>query len=140
LAKAAVVLLLVVAMQGCAASPKNAPLTAPADIAVDPSSLQLVGQLSGVWGTKPQRVDGVSLVVGLPGTGSDPPPTAERDVLLSEMQTREVDKPNSVLASSSTALVRVRALIPREQARVTILTSSWRSLVPPIPPALRAAG
>lgn len=112
IARALVAALIVIMIQGCAASPKNAQLTTPADVALDPASLQLVGRLSRVWGTQPQRVDGVSLVVGLSGTGSDPPSSAEREALLNEMQTREVDKPNSVLASSSTALVRVRALIP----------------------------
>ena len=58
------------------------------------------------------RVQGVSLVVGLAGTGDDPPPSAEREMLLDEMRTREVDKPNRVLASKDTALVTVQALLP----------------------------
>jgi hypothetical protein len=112
LRQAILALLLASGISGCAASPKHLPLTTPAGTAADPDSTQFVGHLSRVWGLKPKRVDGVSLVVGLPGSGSDPPPTSDRDRLLSEMQTREVDRPNSILAASSTALVRVRGFIP----------------------------
>ena len=58
------------------------------------------------------RAEGVSLVVDLAGTGSDPPPSSERSMLIAEMKTREVDKPEEVLASPTTALVLVRALLP----------------------------
>ncbi len=110
--RAACVLSLCAVLFGCAASPKNSKLTTGSGGMADPAGLQLVSRLTRVWGTKPQRVDGVSLVVGLHGTGSDPPPAGDRDALLSEMQTRQVDKPNSVLASPSTALVRVTGRIP----------------------------
>lgn len=57
------------------------------------------------------KVEAVSLVTGLAGTGSDPPPTPQRAALLAEMNTREVANPNEVLASGNTSLVLVRAFL-----------------------------
>jgi flagellar basal body P-ring protein FlgI len=57
------------------------------------------------------KVEAVSLVTGLAGTGSDPPPTPQRAALLAEMKRREVENPNEVLASSNTSLVLVRAFL-----------------------------
>lgn len=57
------------------------------------------------------KVEAVSLVTGLSGTGSDPPPTPQRAALLSEMNHREVANPNEVLASRNTSLVLVRAFL-----------------------------
>lgn len=98
---------------GCTSAPvdKNK-LSVAATEKLDPTAVQLIGDLTRVWGMQSQQVNGVSLVVGLPGTGSDPPPTIEREMLLAEMQRQEVDNPNSVLASPTTALVHVRGLIP----------------------------
>ena len=77
-----------------------------------PDSLQLVGDLAKPWGMKWIEVEGVSLTVGLDGTGSDPAPSADYKMLVSDMRVRQVDQPESVLASPSTALTMVRALIP----------------------------
>lgn len=57
------------------------------------------------------KVEAVSLVTGLAGTGSDPPPTPQRAALLAEMNTREVASPNEVLASGNTSMVLVRAFL-----------------------------
>src|SRR5215470_17062353 len=57
------------------------------------------------------KVEAVSLVTGLSGTGSDPPPTPQRAALLAEMQRRNVANPNEVLASPNTSLVLVRAFL-----------------------------
>jgi flagellar basal body P-ring protein FlgI len=57
------------------------------------------------------KVEAVSLVTGLAGTGSDPPPTPQRAALLAEMNRREVTNPNEVLASQNTSLVLVRAFL-----------------------------
>jgi hypothetical protein len=48
------------------------------------------------------KAEAVSLVTGLAGTGSDPPPTPQRAALLDEMKRREVANPNDVLASGNT--------------------------------------
>ena len=63
-------------------------------------------------GLAPVAVESVALVTGLPGTGSDPPPSIHRQTLLEDMQKRDVDNPNSILADSSTAMVIVRAVLP----------------------------
>jgi flagellar basal body P-ring protein FlgI len=57
------------------------------------------------------KVEAVSLVTGLQGTGSDPPPTPQRAMLLDEMKRREVANPNEVLASTNTSLVLARAFL-----------------------------
>src|SRR4051794_387115 len=52
------------------------------------------------YGINYVKVEAVSLVTGLAGTGSDPPPTPQRAMLLDEMKRREVASPNEVLASA----------------------------------------
>ncbi|MBX7168744.1 MAG: flagellar basal body P-ring protein FlgI [Pirellulales bacterium] len=74
-------------------------------------SPDLVGDLAVATGTSPVRVEAVSLVTGLEGTGGDPPPSHQRAALISEMQTRGVPHPNRVLESRDTAIVLVRAYL-----------------------------
>ena len=76
------------------------------------TSAQLIDDLARPYGMNSIRVEGVSLVRGLNGTGGDPPPSAEREMLLEEMRIHEVDQPNHVLASKNTALVTVQAVLP----------------------------
>lgn len=57
------------------------------------------------------KVEAVSLVTGLSGTGSDPPPTPQRALLLDEMKRREVANPNEILASPNTSMVLVRGFL-----------------------------
>jgi hypothetical protein len=57
------------------------------------------------------KVEAVSLMTGLAGTGSDPPPTPQRAELLAEMNRREVANPNAILASGNTSLVLVRGFL-----------------------------
>jgi flagellar basal body P-ring protein FlgI len=63
------------------------------------------------YGLNYVKLEAVSLVTGLNGTGSDPPPTPQRAALLAEMNRREVDKPNDVLASGNVSMVLVRAFL-----------------------------
>ncbi|GIW92223.1 MAG: flagellar P-ring protein FlgI [Pirellulaceae bacterium] len=72
----------------------------------------LVGDLALPAGMNYYLVEGVGLVTGLDNTGSDPPPSPERDALLAEMQSHETARPQTILASKRTALVRVRAYLP----------------------------
>lgn len=74
----------------------------------DGSGARLVGDLVGPYGLFPVKVESIGLVTGLAGTGSNPPPSGERSMLLDEMQKRGVNSPNQVLASTSTELVIVR--------------------------------
>lgn len=75
------------------------------------ADVRLVRELTVPFGLFPIQVEAVGLVTGLDGTGSDPPPSPQRAALIDEMQARGVDEPNTVLASSSTALVLVRGVL-----------------------------
>jgi flagellar basal body P-ring protein FlgI len=72
---------------------------------------KLIGDLAVPFGLYPVRVEAVGLVSGLSGTGSDPAPSPQRSVLLSEMQTRGVTNPNAVLASGNTSLVLIQGVL-----------------------------
>jgi len=71
-----------------------------------------VGELTTVAGLNVITIESVGLVVGLDGTGDDPPPSRYRTQLLAEMRTRGVKNPNTILRSPNTALVVVRAYLP----------------------------
>lgn len=73
---------------------------------------QLIGDYISIGGDTVRMVQGVGLVVGLDGTGEDPPATPQRKILLEEMRRRRVDDPESLLKSPNTALVIVTAYIP----------------------------
>ncbi|HEY1068144.1 MAG TPA: flagellar basal body P-ring protein FlgI [Pirellulales bacterium] len=72
---------------------------------------ELVGDVALPVGLEPIVLEGVSLVTGLPGTGSDSPPSAYRSELMKEMQRRGIDEPNKILQSKETALVLVRGYL-----------------------------
>lgn len=71
-----------------------------------------VGDVTRPWGTRGQKVEAIALIKGLAGTGSDPPPGPQRQMLVDEMQARNVGSPNQLLASPTTSLVLVRAVLP----------------------------
>lgn len=73
--------------------------------------IRLVRDLAVPFGMFPIQVESVGLVTGLRGTGSDPPPSPQRAALIDDMQARGVDRPNSILASPSTAMVLVRGIL-----------------------------
>lgn len=76
-----------------------------------PGGIKLVGDWAMSYGMDPIRVESVGLVVGLPGTGSDPPPSPERSTLMAQMRARGVESPNKLLASKTAALVLVQAYL-----------------------------
>jgi flagellar basal body P-ring protein FlgI len=73
---------------------------------------QTIGDITAVSGTEGIAVQGYGLVVGLAGTGSNPPPSHARNVVLHEMQRREVPNPEALLRSPQTAMVTVLGVIP----------------------------
>jgi flagellar basal body P-ring protein FlgI len=73
--------------------------------------VKYVSQYTHPYGMDFVKVEGVSLVTGLVGTGSDPPPGRQRAVLLAEMNRRDVENPNELLASGNTSMVLVRAFL-----------------------------
>ena len=84
-----------------------------ANVAADPpESPHTVGDLAAPFGMFPVRVEAVSLVSGLHGTGSDPEPSPQRAMLIAEMERRGVEKPNQHLATRNYSLVIVRGFLP----------------------------
>ena len=49
---------------------------------------KLIGDYAAPWGINSQRIERAALVTGLAGTGSDPPPNAQRQSLMADMQAR----------------------------------------------------
>ncbi|MBW3543475.1 MAG: flagellar basal body P-ring protein FlgI [Planctomycetes bacterium] len=72
----------------------------------------MIGDRVSVTGLNVIVLEGVGLVTGLDGTGSDPPPSVYREKMLEEMRRRNIKDPNSILRSPNTALVVVRAYLP----------------------------
>jgi flagellar basal body P-ring protein FlgI len=79
--------------------------------AEEAKAVREVSDLAVPFGMWPTSVEGVGLVTGLKGTGSDPKPSPQRDVLLSEMKSRGVPMPNTILASGRVSLVMVRGVL-----------------------------
>ena len=72
----------------------------------------MVGDYTTFTGLHRVVLEGVGLVVGLNGTGGDPPPSPEREALLDDMRRRNVKDAKEILRSPNTALVVVRAYLP----------------------------
>lgn len=84
----------------------------PEDIeAAKAEEVELVGDVAVPFGLQPMTVEGVALVTNLPGTGSDAPPSPQRELLVSEMRKRGINNPNQILNSGTTAMVTVRGYI-----------------------------
>ena len=72
----------------------------------------LIGGYVSFGGLNLIPVQGVGLIVGLDKTGEDPAPSGFRTLLVEEMKTRGITKPEQILRNPDTALVLVRAYIP----------------------------
>ncbi len=67
----------------------------------------------GVKGLRPGRIEGIGLVIGLEGTGSEPAPSGQKDYLLRELRTdKTTENIKSAVASENTSMVLIRGLIP----------------------------
>lgn len=75
------------------------------------ADMSLVGSATQPYGLNYVKVEAISLVTGLAGTGEDPAPSPQRATLLAEMNRRGVENPNQVLASPNTALVVVSGFL-----------------------------
>ena len=71
----------------------------------------LIAEYTHPYGLDYTKIEAVSMVTGLAGTGSDPPPSPQRATLLDDMNRRNVTHPNEVLASPATSLVLVRGYL-----------------------------
>ncbi|MGD0898070.1 MAG: flagellar basal body P-ring protein FlgI [Thermoguttaceae bacterium] len=102
----------VVGLGGCAVWDLHGPgANKPDEAQKSDSPPKLVGDLATPFGLFPVKVEAVSLVMGLNGTGSDPEPSPQRAMLIEEMKRRNVKNPNQLLASRNAALVLVRAIL-----------------------------
>ena len=79
--------------------------------AEEAKAVREVSDLAVPFGMWPTSVEAVGLVTGLKGTGSDPKPSPQRDVLVSEMKSRGVPMPNTILASGRVSLVLVHGVL-----------------------------
>ena len=73
---------------------------------------ETVGDLAYVRTAGDVRVEGIGLVVGLGGTGSDPKPGIYRKKLLDAMHAAMVPQAEKILASKNVSLVLIRGSIP----------------------------
>ncbi|MGI9429457.1 MAG: flagellar basal body P-ring protein FlgI [Bythopirellula sp.] len=71
----------------------------------------LISNVAHPYGLGYIKLEAVSMVTGLNGTGEDPAPSPQRAALMDEMTRREVENPKQVLASPETALVLVRGFL-----------------------------
>jgi flagellar basal body P-ring protein FlgI len=104
-------LLALVVCCGCS-GPILRPQSPEARIDLPPMpDVKYVSAYTHPYGMNFVKLEAVSLVTGLSGTGSDPPPSPQRATLLAEMNRREVETPNEVLASGNTSMVLVRMFL-----------------------------
>lgn len=68
----------------------------------------LVGKFTHPYGMNYVKVEAISMVTGLDGTGEDPPPTPQRAALMADMKRRQIEHAEQRIASPDTALVLVR--------------------------------
>ncbi|MCA9154873.1 MAG: flagellar basal body P-ring protein FlgI [Pirellulaceae bacterium] len=82
------------------------------DIAELVDETKLIGDTAIPFGLRPMKIEGIAVVNGLDGTGSNPTPSPQLDRLVGEIQTHSIDSPSAFLASTSTAMVYLKAYIP----------------------------
>ncbi len=76
------------------------------------AEIKTVRDVASFANTDAVVVSGVGLVVGLEGTGGDPPPGGYREMLVNDLRKRGVENIKEVLASPNNAMVLVQARIP----------------------------
>ena len=78
---------------------------------VPPKVEETISDVATIFGTD-IRVEGVGLVIGLDGTGSEPAPSWQQKKLFDEMQKSGITHAEQILKSPNISLVIVRALVP----------------------------
>jgi flagellar basal body P-ring protein FlgI len=73
---------------------------------------EMIGDFVRPVGLNPIKLESVALVTNLDNTGSDPPPSEQRQLLVAEMQSHDVRQADNVLASPTTSMVYVRTFLP----------------------------
>jgi hypothetical protein len=87
-------------------------LQAGDDAERDRYEIKTVGSVTQVANSGPIPVAGIGLVVGLAGTGSSPPPGAQRSMLEADLLKRNVENVKQLLSSPDISLVQVSAFVP----------------------------
>src|SRR5207249_2187509 len=96
---------------GCA-TPLFRGQTPEPESAIEEKKTEFVGDFARPQGLKWVKLEAVGLVTNLDNTGSDPPPSEQRQTLISEIQSHDVRQADKVLASPTTSMVYVTANIP----------------------------
>jgi hypothetical protein len=78
---------------------------------VPPKVDETISDVATIFGTD-IRVEGVGLVIGLDGTGSEPAPSWQQKKLVDEMQKAGIHHADRFLKNPNISLVTVRALVP----------------------------
>ena len=99
------------ALSGCA-NPLFRGQTPEAIPVEEEKERKLVGDFTRPSGLNAIKVESIALVTSLDNTGSDPPPSEQRQLLLAEMQTHEVANASKLLASPTTSMVLVTGYLP----------------------------
>src|SRR5947207_11317820 len=73
---------------------------------------QMVGDFVRPMGLGVIKLESIALVTNLDNTGSDPPPSEQRQLLVAEMQSHDVRQADNILASPTTSMVYVRTFLP----------------------------
>ncbi len=78
---------------------------------VPPKVEETISDVSTIYG-QDVKVEGVGLVIGLDGTGSEPAPSWQQKKLVDEMQKAGIQHADRLLKSPNISLVTVRAVVP----------------------------
>jgi flagellar basal body P-ring protein FlgI len=78
----------------------------------DEKKTEMVGDYARPRGLHWVKLESIALVTNLDNTGSDPPPSEQRTMLITEMQSHDVRQPDKILASPTTSMAYVRAFLP----------------------------
>lgn len=73
---------------------------------------QYIGDVAGPVGLDRLKVEGLGLVTGLQGTGSEPPPSAQREYLFNEIKTHNVKDVNKLLSGTDNSMVQILGYVP----------------------------
>src|SRR5262245_290125 len=73
---------------------------------------EIVGDYARPVGLNWIKLESIALVTNLDNTGSDPPPSEQRQTLIGEMQSHDVRQVDKILASPTTSMVFVRTYLP----------------------------
>ena len=77
----------------------------------DPDRPRLAGEIASPLGLTIRRYDAIGLVSNLPGTGGMVNPSAQREMMLTEMRRHDVLNAEMILDSPSTAIAKVRVFV-----------------------------